>query len=204
MELRHDPWSSFLLDWLKAVGIGWILVVVVGLLVLGLFAALPRWWWAVTTLCTGLLIVGYILLAPLVIDPLFNQFRKLEDPALETRLLELCQKAGVPAREIWIADASRRTRAANAYITGLGTSRRIVLYDTLVENFDADEVALILAHEVGHWRRKHIPLGILFGLMGAALGFLVAHRVMGRLVAGNWRGLSGRGDKDVEEVSRYV
>ena len=167
VELRHDPWPSFLLDWLKAVGIGWILAVIVGLLILGLFAALPRWWWALTSLATAVLVLGYLLVAPLIIDPLFNQFRKLEDPVLETRLLELCRQGGVPAKEIWIADASKRTRAANAYITGIGNSRRIVLYDTLVQNFDADEIALVLAHKVGHWRRKHIPFGIVCGLFGA-------------------------------------
>lgn len=192
--LRHDPWSSFLLDWIKAAGIGWLLVVVVGVVVMGLFAALPRGWWAAAWGTVAVLTVGYVMLAPLVIDPLFNQFHRLDDPALEARLLELSRKGGVPAQEILVADASRRTRAVNAYFTGFGHTRRIVLYDTLVKGFPPKEIAMILAHEVGHWRRHHIEKGLAMGLGAVLLGLWVGHLVLGRAAASGFRGLEGRAD----------
>jgi len=192
--LRHDSWTSFLLDWVKAAGIDWLLVVVVGVLVLGLFAALPRTWWAAAWGVVAVLTVGYVMLAPLVVDPLFNRFQRLDDPALESRLLVLSREGGVPAQEILVADASRRTHAVNAYFTGFGHTRRIVLYDTLVQGFPPDEIAMILAHEVGHWRRHHIEKGLALGLAAVLVGLWVGHWILGRAALGGYRGLDGRGD----------
>jgi len=192
--LRHDTFTSFLLDLGKAVAVNWILTLVVGLLVLGMFARWPRAWWGLAWLSVAVLAAGYVTAAPLVIDPLFNRFTRLEDRALEARLLEVAEKGGVPAREVLVADASRRTIAANAYFTGLGSTRRIVLYDTLVENFPAPEVALIVAHEVGHWRHRHVVKGIALGLGATLLGLLLAHFLMGRWAAEGWGGIEGRGD----------
>jgi STE24 endopeptidase len=192
--LRTDSWGQFLLDWLKAAGVGWMLVVVVGVLVLGLFAAFPRWWWAVSMVGISLLAVGYITVAPVFIDPLFNEFRKLEDAELEGRILEICRRGGVETDEVLVADASRRSRTANAYFTGLGKTRRIVLYDNLVEKFSADEVIIVVAHEAGHWRRNHIRLGLALGLGATLVGLLIGHFVAGRWVAGGLGGLAGRGD----------
>jgi len=192
--LRHDTWASFLLDWGKAAGIGWILVVGVGVLVLGLFASLPRTWWAAAWGTVAVLTVGYVMLAPLVVDPLFNRFHRLDDPALEARLLELSREGGVPAQEILVADASRRTTAVNAYFTGFGHTRRIVLYDTLVQGFPPDEIAMILAHEVGHWRRHHIEKGLALGLAAVLVGLWLAHGILGRAATSGFHGLEGRGD----------
>ncbi len=192
--LRNDSWTGFLLDWVKGLGIGWLMVAVVGLLVLGLFSAFPRWWWALSGFVVALLTVGYVTLAPLVIDPLFHHFERLEDAELEARLLDLGKRGGINASEILVADASRRTQAVNAYFTGFGDTQRIVLYDTLVDKFPPDEVAMVLAHEVGHWKHRHIHKGLILGIAGVFLGLFVAHRVMGSLADSGVRGLAGRGD----------
>ena len=90
-----------------------------------------------------------IYAGPVVLDPLFNKFTPL--PAGQTRadVLELARRAGVDVGEVYEVDASRRTTAANAYVTGLGSTKRVVLYDTLLENFTRDELRLVVAHELG-------------------------------------------------------
>lgn len=192
--LRNDTWLAFLLDWGKGAAIGWAMLVVVGSAVLALFAALPRVWWAVGTVVVGALTIGYVMLSPIVIDPLFNTFHKLENPALETRLLALSAEGGVPAQEVLVADASRRSRSVNAYFTGVGATRRIVLYDTLVGKFSPDEIAIVLAHEIGHWKNHHIRIGLALGLVATLLGLLVAHVVLGRWVDRERGGIYGRSD----------
>lgn len=192
--LRHDPIPSFLLDLGKGLAIQWALLLVVGLLVLGLFSRFPRTWWAMAWAGIAALVVGYVMIAPVVIDPLFNRFTRLGDGDMEAELLAIARDGGVPAREVLVADASRRTKAANAYFTGLGDTRRIVLYDTLVEDFPREEVALVVAHEVGHWRHRHVQKGIALGLGALLLGLLVAHVVLGRWVDGEWGGIASRGD----------
>ena len=192
--LRHDSLADFLLDVSKALGIGWILVVVVGLIVLGLFAALPRWWWALSACIIALLAVGYTILSPVIIDPLFHEFRKLDDRSLENRIGKLGRGGGVDNLEVFISDAGRRSRAANAYFTGFGSTQRIVLHDTLVNNFDANEVAVIVAHEIGHWREEHISKGLTVGIIGMCLGLFVSHLILGWCVDNRVGGLSSRGD----------
>lgn len=192
--LRNDSWTGFLLDWVKGLGIGWLMVAVVGLLVLGLFSVAPRWWWILSGFAVAILTVGYVTLAPLVIDPMFYRFERLQDAELEARLLDLGKRGGVNANEILVADASRRTRAVNAYFTGFGNTQRIVLYDTLVDKFPPDEVAMVVAHEVGHWKHRHIHKGLILGIAATFLGLFVAHRVLGSLADSGVRGLAGRGD----------
>lgn len=192
--LRHDSLTGFLLDVSIALGIGWILVVTVGLIVLGLFAALPRWWWAASACMIALLVVGYTILSPVIIDPLFHAFRKLDEKTLENRLANLGRRGGIDNLEILISDAGRRSRATNAYFTGFGNTQRIVLSDTLVNNFDADEVAVVVAHEIGHWRNKHIYKGLAGGIIGLSLGLFISHLILGWCVNNRVGGVSGRGD----------
>ncbi len=192
--LRHDAWGPFLADWAKGVGIGWILVAVVGLLVLACVATWPRWGWAVAASAVAVLSLAYAAAAPLVIDPLFNKITPLGDHALEQRLLGIARAGGVPAKEVWVSDASRRSRTVNAYFTGLGKTRRIVVYDTLVEKFPPEEVGLVVAHEAGHWKYHHVNVGLALGLAAAALGLFLGQAVLLRWVASARHGLAGLGD----------
>jgi STE24 endopeptidase len=134
-----------------------------------LVRAAPRGWPWVAGATTALLAALLTFLAPVVVDPLFHSFRPLRDPALERDVRGLAARAGLPVDQVLEADASRRTTKANAYLTGLGRTRRIVLYDTLVGAAPPDEIRMVVAHEMGHWRHHHIWKGI--GL-GAAAGFL--------------------------------
>ncbi|MGH2872141.1 MAG: M48 family metalloprotease, partial [Solirubrobacteraceae bacterium] len=99
---------------------------------------------------------GLAALAPVLLDPIFNDFEPLPEGDLRADVLGLAGAAGVRVREVYSVDASRRTTAANAYVTGLGPSRRVVLFDTLLQSFDRDEVRLVVAHELAHVRHRDV------------------------------------------------
>ncbi|HEY6030423.1 MAG TPA: M48 family metalloprotease, partial [Gaiellaceae bacterium] len=106
--------------------------------------------------------------APVVLEPIFNRFRPLEDEQLAAELRELSVRAGVPVRDVLVADASRRTNRHNAYVSGLGRTRRVVVWDTLLRAADPRRIALVVAHELGHRRHRHVAALTLLGMLGAA------------------------------------
>jgi STE24 endopeptidase len=131
------------------------------------------WVWA-AAIGAALLVFVLGFLAPVVLEPLFNTFQPLDDPILSQRLHALADRAGAPVRDILVADASRRTTKANAYVSGLGRTRRVVLWDTLLAT-PQNQIAVVLAHELGHRLRRHVAALTLL-TMAAAAGFvLVLH-----------------------------
>lgn len=121
----------------------------------------PRTWWLQFA---GISVAGAVLftfLSPVILDPIFNRFTVLEDGPLRERIFGLAKSAGIDVGEIFKVDASTRTSAANAYVTGLGKTKRVVLFDTLLEQFTADEVRLVVAHELAHVHHRDVPRGIL-------------------------------------------
>jgi STE24 endopeptidase len=136
-----------------------------GLLVVEVVYALlrwsPDWWWL---WAGGVLAAGAVLLAavvPVWLVPLFHRLTPLEDPRLRARLLALAARVGVEATEVAVADLSRKGRAANAAVVGLGRTRRILVSDTLLGGFPVEEVEAVLAHELGHHARGHVAQGLL-------------------------------------------
>ncbi|MGH8476664.1 MAG: M48 family metalloprotease [Methylococcales bacterium] len=192
--LRNDSLISYLLDWCKGFLIVWVIVVVLGVIILGLFARFPRGWTLMATTATGILATGYTLFAPAIVEPWFYEFRPLEDPVLEQRLLKLGRCAGLEVGEILVVDASRHSDSVNAYVTGIGTTARIVLYDTLLQKFNADEVAVVLAHEIGHRVGEHIRTRLGLGIFGLWIALAIADRVFGHCVRVRLRGISSRRD----------
>jgi STE24 endopeptidase len=95
-------------------------------------------------------------LSPYVIEPLFHKFTPVDDESLEKGIRDIMQKAGIKVSRIFKMDASKRTKHTNAYFTGIGKVKRIVLYDTLIEKMDREEILSVLAHEAGHWKKKHV------------------------------------------------
>jgi len=100
-------------------------------------------------------------IAPYVIEPLFNKFTPIEDEELESGIRTIMEKAGIKVSRVFKIDTSRRTKHTNAYFTGIGRVKRIVLYDTLIEKMDKNEILSVLAHEAGHWKKKHILKSII-------------------------------------------
>jgi STE24 endopeptidase len=165
--------AGWALDRLKGLGIG---VVLAGSALVALIAtvhAFPSWWPLVAACGAAALVVLVAWAAPVVLEPLFNRARPLEDAELAARLRALADEAGVPVRDVLVIDASRRTRKLNAYVSGLGSTRRVVLFDTLAADAPPEEVQLVVAHELGHRRARHVAKGTLLATAGA-VGFVLA------------------------------
>jgi STE24 endopeptidase len=114
----------------------------------------------------GFVVVGSFLY-PVVIEPAFNRFEPLPAGELRTRLLDLAEENGTPVQDVLVSDASRRTTALNAYVSGFGSTRRVVLYDTTLERLPEDGVASIVAHELGHVVHRDVLTGALIGALGS-------------------------------------
>jgi STE24 endopeptidase len=150
-------------------------LILLELLYLALRATGDNWWlWT----AGGLLVVNVLLvnLAPVLIMPLFNKYVPLGDEhqELQQRLLALAEKARTKVRGVFKFDMSRRTKAANAALTGLGNTRRIILGDTLINEFSIDEIETVMAHELGHHVHRDIPFLIAFGTLTTTFGFYLA------------------------------
>ncbi len=149
----------------------------------GIYALLvyiPRYWWLISASVMAVFIIIAVYLYPILIDPLFYKFKKLDDYKLQEEILGITEKAGIEVEEILIADASRRTIKANAYFTGVGNTRRIVLYDNLIDNFSSEEILNVIAHEAGHWKYSHVLKSIGMSIMGGFLGFFLLNLIFSR------------------------
>ena len=195
--LSTQTWGSWLGDVAKGVGVGTGLTALVLLALVTLARSAPRTWWAWGALATASLVVAGSFAYPLFIEPVFNQFRPLPPGELRDDLLALAARDGVAVDGVLVADASRRTTAVNAYVSGFGSSRRIVLYDTLLAQAPAREVELVVAHELGHAARRDVLVGTLLGALAAAAAVLALALL---LSAGPLRrrvGTTGMGDPRV-------
>ena len=178
--LITQTWTDWAGDLLLSSAINAALAGVGGLVALVLVRRFRRNWWAPAA---GLVVafgVFTIWLYPVLIDPLFNDFEKLPPGPVRQDVLELAREADVDVGEVYRVDASRRTTAANAYVGGLGHSKRVVLYDNLLSSFPRDQVRLVVAHELGHQKNNDLPRGLLWLAIVAPAGTLLAQRLAER------------------------
>lgn len=157
--LLHQPFAAWLRDRGKAAAIGSGLGILAIEIVYLLLASTPWWWLAAAVVFFG----GYALLAmvlPVWLLPLFYRLVPLEDAGLRARIVGLADRVGVPVIGVWVADQSSKSRTANAALTGLGRTRRVVLFDTLLDQFTPDEIESVLAHELGHHVHGDVRRGL--------------------------------------------
>lgn len=159
----------------------------------GLMRLMPRRWPIPAGALMMLLSAGFVLITPWLITPLFYEVQPLTDPALRARILALAHRAEIQVDEVYVINASAKTTRVNAYFTGFGDARRIVLYDTLLTGYTPDQVEAVLAHEMGHWYYRHVSLG----LLGAGAASWIGLFGLRWLLANTWRplGLNGPGDE---------
>ncbi len=168
----------WIMDFLKSLAISAPL----GALLLWLLLSLIRQgggaWWFWAWMAVGLFELLILWLYPLIIAPLFNKFEPIQNEELVRRIEELMARAGLRAKGVFRMDASRRSRHTNAYFTGVGKSKRIVLFDTLLNSHTDEEILAILAHEVGHWKRKHVLKQLIFAEVSSLVGFYVLAKLL--------------------------
>jgi STE24 endopeptidase len=141
----------------------------------------PRRWWLPAAGGTVLLGGGLAALAPVVLDPVFNDFTPLPEGETRNDVLALSRDAGVKVGQVLSMDASRRTTAANAYVSGLGPTKRVVLFDTLLDRYSRDEVRVVVAHELGHVHHRDVLRSLAFAALTAPAGALAVQRVSWQL-----------------------
>jgi STE24 endopeptidase len=181
--LSTQGWGGWAVDVLKGYGVS---VVLGGLALLGFYALaryVPRWWWAWGAAGAAGLVVLLSFVLPVLVEPIFNKFTPMPEGPLRSELIALADRDGVPGRDVLVADASRRTRSVNAYVSGLGPTRRIVVYDTLLEQADPAEVRSVVAHELGHAKDRDVLTGTALGALGAAASVVAVY------LLGSWTGL---------------
>ncbi len=182
--LATQSWRGWAGDLAKATAIESVLASVAGGAVVALADRYPRRWWVPAA--SGSVAFGALLgaLAPVILDPIFNDFTPLPEGELRTDVLDLARVAGVRVGEVYSVDASRRTTAANAYVTGLGPTKRVVLFDTLLDRYNREEVRAVVAHELAHVRHRDVARSVAYAAIVAGPVALATERVSRALAPG--------------------
>lgn len=181
--LSNRPWGLFWADTVKGFLIGAVMLCGMSLGLFALIRSLPGTWWIVAALAAAALVFVLSFLVPVVLEPLFNRFRPMPEGPLRERLMDVVRQSGVAVRDILVSDASRRTNSMNAYVSGMGRTRRVVVWDTTIEQAEPDQIAAITAHELGHAARRDVVTGTAVG----ALGMIAATLLLAAAL--HWRAL---------------
>jgi STE24 endopeptidase len=190
LELPFDVYSTFVVeqrfgfnrvtprlfvtDMIKGAIVGAVIGLPLAALILWIMGALGATWWLWAWVAWVAFNLVLLVLYPTVIAPLFNKFEPLPDEALKTRVQALMQRCGFAAKGLFVMDGSKRSAHANAYFTGLGAAKRVVFFDTLLSRLTPGEVEAVLAHELGHFRHRHVlkRMLVIFGVSLLGLAFL--------------------------------
>lgn len=175
--LSTQDWPDWFSDIAKSAAIGAVFAAAGGALAIALVRRFPRHWWAPAAAVVTAFGVITIWLFPVVIDPVFNDFKKLPPGQTHSDVLDLAREAGVKVGQVYEIDASRRTSAVNAYVNGLGHSKRVVLYDNLLNDFNRAEVRSVVAHELGHQKHDDLLRGLAWLALVAPAGTYAAQRL---------------------------
>ncbi len=175
-------WKLYLFDAAKGALVGAAIGLPLAALVLWIMGAAGSWWWLWAWIAwTGFQLL-MLLLYPTVIAPLFNKFSPLPDASLAERVSALMTRCGFRAKGLFVMDGSKRSAHSNAYFTGLGSAKRVVFFDTLLKRLSPDEVEAVLAHELGHFKLKHVPKRMFMMFAGS----LAALALLGWLAQQQW------------------
>ncbi|PWK13350.1 M48 family metallopeptidase [Tumebacillus permanentifrigoris] len=169
--------SAWLQDLLTSLAVDTVLTIPVIWLALLFLKKSPRRWWLWLWLTSVPLTAFMIIIQPIVIDPLYNDFKPLQNQELKTKILDLAHRAQIPSDDVYEVDMSKKTNALNAYVNGIGPSARIVLWDTTLQKLNDEEILFIMGHEMGHYVKHHI----LWGFAGIVGGTLVLVYVIATL-----------------------
>ncbi|GAA2406599.1 hypothetical protein GCM10010191_13380 [Actinomadura vinacea] len=176
--LSTQSWPEWFVDQAKSLGVTWIVWTLALLLLYWALRRFPRYWWTGAAAAGFLLVVTMSFLYPIAFEPVFNKFHSLPQGRLRADLLAMAQRDGVPVKDVLVADASRRTTALNAYVSGFGSTRRIVVYDTLLKATPEPRVKAIVAHELGHAKYADVLYGTLIGALSVSAAVCLLHLLL--------------------------
>lgn len=181
--LSNQTLAKWMSDAAKGLGVGLIGGALVIWIPFLLLRKSPRRWWIWTAAAAAPVMVFALLVSPLVVDPLFNDFGPMKDQALEARILTLAERAGIEGSRVFEVEKSVDTKAVNAYVTGLFGSKRIVLWDTLLAKLSPEETLAVMGHEMGHYVLQHVWKGLLLGVAVVLFACWAVDRTAHRLIA---------------------
>jgi STE24 endopeptidase len=168
--LSNQAWSGFARDAAISLAVSVVVSSLLLVVLVGFARRWPRAWPAVAGGVLGVFVLVASFFYPVVVEPLFNNFTSLPDGDLRTKIFALADQEGVPIDDVLVADASRRTTTLNAYVSGYGDTRRVVLYDNLVEGVPEDQTLSVVGHELAHAKHDDVLTGSLLGAAGAVFG----------------------------------
>ena len=178
--LSTQGWGGWAGDVAKSDAIGVLFAAGGGLLFIALVRRFPRRWWIPAAVSVVALSALFEFLAPVVLDPIFNKFTPLPKGRLRTEVLDLAHRSGVHVGQVYRVDASRRTTGENAYVNGVGSTKRMVLYDNLIDENPPAQVRSVVAHELGHVKHRDVPRGLLWLAIVAPAATLLIQRLTER------------------------
>lgn len=170
--ISTQSFQSWMRDYVLDFWIGWLMMTVFAWIVYMLMKRYRRRWWFYVWLITIPMTVFLMFIKPVVIDPLYNDFSSLQDKQLEAQILQLAQKANIPAERVYEVNMSEKTNALNAYVTGFGSNLRIVLWDTTLQKLQPDETLFVMAHEIGHYVKHHLYLNLISSIVLSFFGLM--------------------------------
>ncbi|MGY2874558.1 STE24 endopeptidase [Marmoricola sp. URHA0025 HA25] len=181
--LSHQDWAGWLADRAIGLGVTWVFTTVALLVVVGLARLAPRTWplWGALAAASLAMVGSFVY--PVLVEPLFNHFTPMKAGPLRSDILALAAREHVHLDDVLVADASRRTTTLNAYVSGFGSTRRLVVYDTLLSGLPRGQVEAVVAHELGHAKHDDVLTGTVLGALGAAfsvglLGVVITRRAV--------------------------
>jgi STE24 endopeptidase len=176
-EFTNQTLGLWLKDFIKSLILNTLLLGFLLYVLLWFIRVLPDFWWLAGWVFMLFFSIFLLYISPYVIEPLFNKFKPMEDISLEGKIKETLARIGLKINRVFSMDASKRSSHSNAYFTGIGHVKRIVLFDTLLANHGDDEIIAILAHEAGHWKKKHILKMLVLSQTIGLIGFYLAHKL---------------------------
>lgn len=192
--ISHQPWGSWSVDQLKSFVVSCLTTTVALLVVVALARRTPRWWFAWAG--AAALVLGFAgsFLYPVVVEPLFNQFTPMRAGPFKDSVFALARRERVHVDDVLVADASRRTTTLNAYVSGFGDTRRVVVYDNTLEDLTPTQSRVIIAHELGHAEHDDVLLGTVLGAGGAVVGVALLALLLEAPQVRRWSATGGAAD----------
>ncbi|WP_366923279.1 M48 family metallopeptidase [Metallumcola ferriviriculae] len=171
--------GSWWQDYLISSGLELVLTTAGVAVLIAVMQRSPSHWWLIISILMGAWMLVQAFLWPVLIAPIFNQFRPVTDAKVLSMVEQISERAGVDINQVLIMDASKRTTKANAYFTGVGQTKRIVLYDNLLNDYTPEEVEAVVAHEMAHWKLGHISRGLFYAFAGTLLLWFILYLWLG-------------------------